>query len=476
MSFVSLQFPFFFAACLLGLFVLPRRARIGWLLLSSCVFYMAFIPSYIFILFFLVGVDYAAGILIEPAVGRRRKALLWLSLLANLGILSTFKYTNFALQNLDVVARHLGMGVVAWRFPLVLPIGLSFHTFQSMAYTIEVYFGRRTAERNLPRYALYVLFWPQMVAGPIERPQGLLAQIGENRTCTWPRAISGLELMAWGFFKKLVIADRIAVAVDAAYADPFHRSGWQLALGSFLFAFQIYGDFSGYTDIARGAARVMGYDLCLNFDQPYISRSPGEFWRRWHISLSTWFRDYVYIPIGGNRRGTTRLVVGLGAAFLLSGLWHGAAWTFVIWGALHGAYVIVQKLAEPSFQRRSWWKNWTASRAGGIAAVVVTFLLVDFAWIFFRSPDLAVAVHACAAYVAPGSWVSLGDALRDADLRMALLLVALLETLQWAHRHGATSWLSEKPFWLRWIGIWALLLSIVLLGKFGHEQFLYFQF
>jgi len=476
MSFASLQFPFFFAACLLGLFLLPRRARIGWLLLSSCVFYMAFIPSYIFILLFLVSVDYAAGILIEPAVGRRRKALLWLSLVANLGILSTFKYTNFALQNLDILARHFGMGAVAWRFPLVLPIGLSFHTFQSMAYTIEVYLRRRSAERNLPRYALYVLFWPQMVAGPIERPQGLLAQIGENRTCTWPKAISGLELMAWGFFKKLVIADRIAVAVDAAYADPFRHSGWQLALGSFLFAFQIYGDFSGYTDIARGAARVMGYDLCRNFDHPYISRSPGEFWRRWHISLSTWFRDYVYIPIGGSRRGRTRLIVGLIATFLLSGLWHGAAWTFVIWGALHGAYVIVQKLAEPALGRQAWWTRWTESRMGKFAAVVLTFLLVDFAWIFFRSPDLAVAIHACAAYVSPGPWSSLGDVLRDADVRMALLLVALLEALQLAHRRGATAWLSENPFWLRWIAIWTLLLTIVLLGKFGHEQFLYFQF
>jgi D-alanyl-lipoteichoic acid acyltransferase DltB (MBOAT superfamily) len=476
MSFASLQFPFFFAACLLGWFLFPRRARIGWLLLSSCVFYMAFIPSYILILFFLVGVDYTAGILIEPAMGHRRKVLLWLSLIANLGILATFKYTNFALQNLDSVARHFGMGALAWRFPLVLPIGLSFHTFQSMAYTIEVYFGRKAAERNLPRYALYVLFWPQMVAGPIERPQGLLTQLEQNRDSTWQGAVSGLELMAWGFFKKLVIADRIAVAVDSAYANPFRSPGWQLALGSVLFAFQIYGDFSGYTDIARGAARIMGLDLCRNFDHPYTSRSPGEFWRRWHISLSSWFRDYVYIPIGGSRRGTTRLVVGLAAAFLLSGLWHGAAWTFVVWGALHGFYVVVQRLVEPKLDEQRWWTRWTASLPGRIAAVAVTFLLVDFAWIFFRSPDLGVAAHACAAFVAPGTWTSLGEALRDADLRLALLLVAVLEGLQLAHRRGATAWLSEKPFWLRWIAIWVLLLSIVVLGKFGHEQFLYFQF
>jgi len=476
MSFASLQFPFFFAACLLGWYLFPRRARIGWLLVSSCVFYMAFIPSYILILFFLVGVDYTAGLLIEPAQGHRRKVLLWLSLIANLGILATFKYTNFALQNLDDVAHHYGMGALSWRFPLILPIGLSFHTFQSMAYTIEVYFGRKAAERNLPRYALYVLFWPQMVAGPIERPQGLLAQLEENRDATWAGAVSGLELMAWGFFKKLVIADRIAVAVDSAYADPFHASGWQLAFGSFLFAFQIYGDFSGYTDIARGAARIMGLDLCLNFDHPYTSRSPGEFWRRWHISLSSWFRDYVYIPLGGSRRGTLRLVVALGAAFLLSGLWHGAAWTFVVWGALHGLYVVVQRLVGPKLETRAWWKKWNASRPGGIAAVILTFLLVDFAWIFFRAPDLPVAFHACAAYLAPGSWESLGDALRDADLRLALLMVAVLEGLQFAHRRGATAWLSVKPFWLRWIAVWILLLSIVVLGKFGHEQFLYFQF
>jgi alginate O-acetyltransferase complex protein AlgI len=345
-----------------------------------------------------------------------------------------------------------------------------------MAYTIEVYFGRKAAERNLPRYALYVLFWPQMVAGPIERPQGLLAQLEQNRDATWSGAVSGLELMAWGFFKKLVIADRIAVAVDSAYANPYHASGWQLALGSVLFAFQIYGDFSGYTDIARGAARIMGLELCLNFNHPYASRSPGEFWRRWHISLSSWFRDYVYIPIGGSRKGTTRLVIGLAAAFLLSGLWHGAAWTFVVWGALHGLYVVIQRLAQPKLDKQAWWTRWTASLPGQIAAVTITFLLVDFAWIFFRAPDLGVALHACAAYVAPGSWASLGEALRDVDLRLALLLVAVLEGLQLAHRRGATAWLSSKPFWLRWIALWVLLLSIVVLGKFGHEQFLYFQF
>lgn len=476
MSFASLQFPVFFLACLLGLMVLPSKARTIWLLVASCVFYMAFIPSYILILFFLIAVDYSAGILIEPAQGASRKRRLWISLLANLAILGSFKYTNFALSNVDALAREFGLGQIAWKFPWVLPIGLSFHTFQSMAYTLEVYFGRRRAERNIPRYALYVLFWPQMVAGPIERPQGLLDQLVKPVGITWSGFVSGLELMAWGFFKKLVVADRLAVVVDSAWTDPVANAGWKLAFASFLFAFQIYGDFSGYTDIARGAARIMGYELCLNFDHPYKSRSPGEFWRRWHISLSSWFRDYVYIPIGGNRHGLGRMVFGLAAAFVLSGLWHGAAWTFVIWGALHGLFVVVQRLVEPKLKGRASWERWIGSKAGGVVAVIGTFLLVDFAWIFFRAPDLSKAWIAVKSFVAPGGYAGLGQALADADLRFALLMVVVLELLQWAHRNGATRWLSAKPFWTRWIAIWGLLLSIVLLGKFGHEQFLYFQF
>lgn len=476
MSFASLQFPVFFLACLLGLLALPSKARTIWLLLASCVFYMAFIPSYILILFFLIAVDYAAGIWIHRSEGAKRKKVLWISLLANLAILGSFKYTNFALANVDAVAREFGLGQIAWKFPWVLPIGLSFHTFQSMAYTLEVYFGRRQAERNLPRYALYVLFWPQMVAGPIERPQGLLDQLAKPVSITWTGLVAGLELMAWGFFKKLLIADRLAVVVDAAWADPVANAGWKLAFASFLFAFQIYGDFSGYTDIARGAARIMGYELCLNFDHPYMSRSPGEFWRRWHISLSGWFRDYVYIPVGGNRRGLGRMVLGLALAFVLSGLWHGAAWTFVIWGALHGLFVVVQRLVEPRLKGRAGWTRWTGSKTGGVVAVVGTFLLVDFAWIFFRAPDLAKAWIGAESFLMPGGWSRLGEALADADLRFALVMVALLEFLQWLHRRGATAWLGSKPWWTRWIAFWALLLTIVLLGKFGHEQFLYFQF
>lgn len=476
MSFASLQFPVFFLVCLLGLMALPGKARTFWLLLASCVFYMAFIPSYILILFFLIAVDYSAGIWIQGAQGAKRKRALWVSIVANLAILGSFKYTNFALANVDALAREFGLGQIAWTFPWVLPIGLSFHTFQSMAYTLEVYFGRRQAERNLPRYALYVLFWPQMVAGPIERPQGLLDQLIKPVQITWAGFVSGLELMAWGFFKKLVVADRLAVVVDSAWADPVANAGWKLAFASFLFAFQIYGDFSGYTDIARGAARIMGYDLCLNFDHPYKSRSPGEFWRRWHVSLSGWFRDYVYIPIGGNRRGIARMILGLGVAFVLSGLWHGAAWTFVIWGALHGLFVVVQRLLEPKLKGRAGWERWIGSKAGGVFAVVGTFLLVDFAWIFFRAPDLSQAWIAVKSFVAPGGFETLGQALADGDLRFALLMVVILELLQWRHRHGATAKLATKPVGVRWIAFLALLLSIVLLGKFGHEQFLYFQF
>lgn len=339
MSFVSFQFPIFFLVVSLVLAILPQRGRWAWLIGASCWFYMAFIPAYILILFAVIAVDYVAGLLIEPARGRRRKLLLVASLLANVGFLSIFKYLDFGLANLNELCASLGLGGIAWTFPLALPIGLSFHTFQSMAYTIEVYQGRHPAERHLGMYALYVLFYPQMVAGPIERPQNILPQLHRGIASNASDWTSGLQLMAWGFFKKVVIADRLAEYVDFAYASP-SRSPAATLIATYFFAFQIYCDFSGYTDIARGAARTMGIRFMLNFDHPYCSRSLGEFWRRWHISLSTWFRDYIFIPLGGSRSGVWRTCGNLMVVFLVSGLWHGAAWTFLIWGGIHGFFVV----------------------------------------------------------------------------------------------------------------------------------------
>jgi len=334
--FNSLHFALFFPVVTTLYFLLPHRHRLWMLLLASCYFYMALVPKYILILFFLIAVDYTAGLLIERAPPEKRRLYLLCSLLANVLVLSIFKYFNFINANVGGVIEALGG---RWSLPnlnIILPIGLSFHTFQSISYVIEVYRGRQKAERNLGKYALYVLFYPQLVAGPIERPQNLLHQFDEPHRFDYARVTDGLKLMVWGLFKKVVIADRLAVAVDLVYNNPTSYSGWPLVVATYFFAIQIYCDFSGYTDMARGAAQVMGFRMMENFRAPYLATSIGEFWRRWHISLSSWFRDYVYIPMGGNQVPRWRWYANLMAVFLLSGLWHGASWTFVIWGGLHG--------------------------------------------------------------------------------------------------------------------------------------------
>ena len=313
-------------------YAVKHRFRWPLLLLFSCYFYMVFVPKYIFILFFLIIIDYVAGLMIEQARGWRRKTLLVASLVANIGMLSFFKYFNFAETEADRLCAFFGTGFHPAYLNVVLPIGLSFHTFQSMSYTIEVYRGKCRAERHLGIYALYVLFYPQMVAGPIERPQNLLPQFHAPVKFNPVNIFEGFELMLWGLFKKSVIADNLALLVDPAYNDPKAHVGWPMVLATYAFAFQIYCDFSGYTDIARGAARVLGYNLMLNFDRPYHAQSIIEFWRRWHISLSTWFRDYLYIPMGGNRVGKWRHYFNVLVVFLVSGLWHGASWAFVVWG------------------------------------------------------------------------------------------------------------------------------------------------
>jgi len=475
LSFVSFQFPVFFLVVALVLGLLPVNRRWVWLVAASCWFYMAFIPAYILILLAVVAVDYAAGLLIERAQGRRRLAILVVSLMTNVGFLAVFKYLDFALANVNELFASLGMGGLAWTFPFVLPIGLSFHTFQSMAYTIEVYKGRQPAERHLGLYSLYVLFYPQMVAGPIERPQNILPQL--HRGIRWNAQdwTHGLQLVAWGFFKKVVIADRLAEYVDAAYKSPSQDPG-AILLATYFFAFQIYCDFSGYTDIARGAARTMGIHFMVNFDHPYCSRSLGEFWRRWHISLSTWFRDYVFVPLGGSRSGLWKTSRNLMVVFLVSGIWHGAAWTFVIWGGLHGAFVVGQRLAGESAAGARLLRAWGATGWGKASQVLLTFHVVVLTWIFFRSGSMAALgeVFAAIARLTPASLL---QALSHVDALYGILLVVVLETLQWMHRRRSFKVrLASLPTPLRWSLWYALGTIILVFGRFGHEQFLYFQF
>jgi D-alanyl-lipoteichoic acid acyltransferase DltB (MBOAT superfamily) len=485
MLFNSFEFLIFFPIVTLLYFMLGQRWRRWLLLIASCYFYLSFIPAYLLILFFLILIDYTAALLIEPRSGSQRKLFLILSLCANLIVLSFFKYFNFINDSLSHLFGWLGGS--SWPVPylsILLPIGLSFHTFQSIAYVIEVYRGRQRPERSLPSYALYVLFYPQLVAGPIERPQNLLHQFSEKHSFDYKRVTDGLKLMMWGMFKKVVIADRLAAAVSLVYDNPTAYKGLPLLMATYYFAIQIYCDFSGYSDIAIGAAQVMGFHLMENFKRPYHAASIAEFWKRWHISLSTWFRDYVLFSLGGNRR-QSRFYGNILLTFVLSGLWHGANWTFVLWGALHGLYLVVAAWTTPLRKRLTrvigldqYPKLHKAIR------IVITFHLVCFSWIMFRAHSLSDAayimrhiwsiewVRGWRAIITPGVFV-----LDRVDLVIALAAVVAMEAVHLVQRRKQMRlFLADQPLLLRWAVYYALCYSIIFLGKFGEQQFIYFQF
>jgi D-alanyl-lipoteichoic acid acyltransferase DltB (MBOAT superfamily) len=484
MLFNSLQFLVFFPVVTILYFVLPHHLRWALLLVASCYFYMALIPVYILVLFFLIGVDYIAGLAIERAEGLRRRSFLMLSLAANLGVLFFFKYFNFFNSNIDRLADVLGYDWPIGSLRIILPIGLSFHTFQSISYTIEVYLGRQKAERHLGIYALYVLFYPQLVAGPIERPQNLLHQLRGRHDFDYRRVAGGLKLMAWGLFKKVVIADRLAAAVNMVYDDPTAFTGAPLILATYYFAIQIYCDFSGYSDIAIGAAQVMGIRLMDNFNRPYGAESVADFWKRWHISLSTWFRDYLYIPLGGNRVSRGRWFANLFIVFLVSGLWHGAAWTYVVWGALHGLYLIASIVTAPLRHRLIRALGFDRfPRLLHLIRVAVTFNLVSFAWIFFRARRLSnasyIVGHLFRFRDEYGRWAIPQDALLLPwmDVVIAFWAILFMELVHLTYPHGRMrQFLSDKPAWFRWPAYYLLAYSILFLGSFGSERFIYFQF
>jgi D-alanyl-lipoteichoic acid acyltransferase DltB (MBOAT superfamily) len=478
MLFNSVHFALFFPVATAVYFAVRGRARIYWLVLASSYFYMALVPSYILILLALIAVDYWTGLRIESAKGRARTAWLIGSLTSNILALAIFKYYNFLATTLSPVATFFHQPPPPL-FDILLPVGLSFHTFQSMGYTIEVYKGRQRAERNLTTYALYVLFFPQLVAGPIERPQNLLHQFHVAHAFSAHRTTTGLRLMLWGLFKKVVIADRLASIVNHVYSDIGTHDSVALALAAYLFSFQIYCDFSGYSDVARGAARILGVDLMRNFERPYEATSLGEFWRRWHISLSTWFRDYVFIPLGGSRQGTTRTAVNMMAVFMLSGLWHGANWTFVIWGAIHGILVALGVL----------WARWplwpptrTPERPSSVFAQtiqrLVVFNVVTLAWVFFRAPSIADAIQFISRL--PFHWtfsVSGHHLSSPKEILFALLLIAGMLIIEWAvAKRGLLRAFELAPRPLRLLTYYVLLFLIVALGPTESQPFIYFQF
>ncbi len=472
MLFNSFEFWAFFAIVLAGLYLLPRRGVNIFLLLASYVFYAAWDARFLVLLFISTVVDYIVGLRLHGSDDpRARKLWLLLSLATNLGILAFFKYVGFFAESLQALLEPSGVRMAPWAMEVILPVGISFYTFQTLSYTIDIYRRQLAPTRNIIDFGLYVAFFPQLVAGPIERATHLLPQIQRPRRATLDEISSGAWLSLWGLFKKVVIADNLAPLVDAVYAPGVSSTGAEVLLASYAFTFQIYCDFSGYTDIARGVARIMGYDLMRNFNVPFLSASMSEFWRRWHISLSTWLRDYLYIPLGGNRRGTTRTQFNLMATMVLGGLWHGAVWTFVVWGAFHGVLLAVERAFRPLAAK------WRDARPGGarlrkVVAIVVTFHLVCLGFLIFRAESLTQAGALLAQLMGPFHADSVGPWL----LPFAVLLTPLLimDLIQW--------WTDEAEFVLRWplvpraVLYVALLLAIVLLGEDGGTPFIYFQF
>ena len=469
MVFNSLQFLVFFGIVTSAYFLFAHKYRWALLLAASCYFYMAFVPIYLGILGLTIVIDYFAGIYLERFQGGAKKIFLGCSLLANLGVLAIFKYYFFFTDNFNFLASYFSIPI---HFPVLnflLPIGLSFHTFQAMSYTIEVYRGNQKAERNFGIYSLYVMFYPQLVAGPIERPQNLIHQFYEKHVWDADRVKLGLLQMMQGFFKKVVIADRLAMVVDPAYANLSNQSSLNLIIASIFYSFQIYCDFSGYSDIAIGASKVMGFKLMNNFNAPYTAKSIPDFWRRWHISLSTWFKDYVYFSLGGNRVSVPRWYMNIMIVFILSGFWHGASWNFVIWGALHGLFQLMGLTLNRIFPNLA--ADEQKSAVGVWIYRLFTFLLVTLAWVFFRIPKFGDIQNYFGQLTRGSILDPISLALNTNELLFSILLIVGLYLYDFKRDKIKVD--SVKLFWPIMV---SLMFFIYFFGVFNLKQFIYFQF
>ncbi len=473
MVFNSLVFVAFFIIVTTLFFLIKHKYRWALLLGASCYFYMYFLPIYILILGFTIVVDYFAGIYIANSEGKRRKSFLVISLVANIGVLAFFKYYNFLNYNLTTLMGDFGYQNPIPHLEILLPVGLSFHTFQAMSYTIEVYRGHQKPERHFGIYALYVMFWPQLVAGPIERPQNILHQFHEEKHFKYERVVDGLRIMLWGFIKKLVVADRLAVYVDAVYNNVEYHSGLSMLVATFFFGVQIYCDFSGYSDIAIGAAKVMGYDLMTNFRRPlFNSKSIQEVWQRWHISLTTWFRDYLYFPLGGNRRSLPRNLLNLIIVFSISGLWHGANYTFIIWGALNGFMLAVERFLNPVLRKvhKLFGVFSTFVRKGSV------FLIVSFMGIWFRALTAEDGWYITKSILTlkPGGFFKGEPPVNFGYYIFAIALLLVVE--HFIENYPNVKLIRNENPVVRYTG-YVLILSILLMvGVFNGGQFIYFQF
>ncbi|MBL7921100.1 MAG: MBOAT family protein [Bacteroidia bacterium] len=468
MLFNSLHFLFFLPVVVGLYYLLPQKFRWMLIFLSSCYFYMVFVPKYILILFLIIIVDYIAALTIERVEGRLKLFYLVASLTANIGLLAFFKYFNFFNENLVSVFSLFGKEFHPINLNIILPIGLSFHTFQSMSYTIEVYRGRQKAETHLGYFANYVLFFPQMVAGPIERYETLGNELMNVHKPLYQNFSDGFRLILYGLFIKMAVADNIAPYVNQIYADPLKYNSFEVLLSVFLFSFQIYADFFGYSTIALGCARLLGINIMNNFKTPYLAKSVSEFWSRWHISLSTWFRDYLYIPLGGNRVRIPRWSINILIVFMVSGLWHGASWTFVVWGALHGIMLLLERYFSILFKFEIK-KEWSILNA---FLVLKTFVITSFIWIFFRAENFQKAKDIIKAIIRNQSfqWAQL-------DIIMPLFftgLIIIFDIFLYNSRFDTRLNKLKTPY--RWAFYTVLLFFLMALSGTQKFTFIYFQF
>lgn len=497
MLFNSLEFMLFFPAVCLCYYVIPHRLRYIFLLICSYFFYMCWNPEYALLMLTSTAITYVSGLLLDsaekiPDEGKRSRRKKWyvaLSFISNLSILFFFKYFNFAADSVVSVLAWCGITAEPPAFDVILPVGISFYTFQALSYTVDVYRKDIYAERNFLKYALFVSFFPQLVAGPIERSKNLLIQINEKHRFDFEQVRRGLLLMLYGFFQKVVLSEYLAIAVDSVYDTYTERTGFQLLLATVLFAFQIYCDFGSYSNIAIGAARVMGFRLMENFNTPYFSESVAEFWRRWHISLSTWFRDYLYIPLGGSRKGKVRKWINLMIVFLVSGLWHGASWHFVVWGFLNGVYQVIGEWLKPWKQRLVRFFHIEINAfSHRLLRMLTTFVLVDFSWIFFRA-SLAQGMEILKRIAGWGeqAWFTWGSNLESmgltAQTRNVLvisLLILLFADICKYKGIKLIDWLCRQGIWFRWLVYYTAIFGILIFGVYGPgfdaSQFIYFQF
>jgi alginate O-acetyltransferase complex protein AlgI len=476
MLFNSFQFLFFFPIVVILFFLLPHKYRWFHLLAASCYFYMAFIPVYILILFLTIIIDYYAGIMIEKSTGKKRKQYLTLSLISNISILVIFKYFNFFIGNMNALASFFHIHNSFPFLHIILPIGLSFHTFQAISYNIEIYRGNQKAEKHFGIYALYVMFFPQLVAGPIERPQNMLHQFHEKKYFSFENLKAGSEQILWGFFKKLVVGDTLAIYVNSIYSSYQVHTGITLVMATFAFVFQVYCDFSGYSDIAIGTARIMGYHLSTNFNLPLSSKSISELWRRWHISLSSWVNDYLYTPLAIRLRdfGKWGIVLASLISFSILGLWHGASWNFVIYGFINGIFISYEILTR---KQRKKISAQTPSYIYKNLSILLTFCFFSFSLIFFRANTFDQSITIIKnIFVTKDFWdLRIQDTGVFSNMLFSLLVMLLWERYYFKNRTNKT--MSTIQYGLSSIGFYIFfILMIVLFGVSNGNQFIYFQF